>query len=282
MSCNVNRREIVVKRNITKKMSMMGLLVLLICSLGFISACSQNDANAAKSKYVDDKAMNVIAAGFERRSDVIESNANDDDPHSTENIQEAIEAEIKNDKELKNARFKDSKMQQDVITYLNLLDDQLKVTEDYSQSSSDYYEEWNKVYDKRSAQLKKLVDNYGLEVREKYEDDFNDLIKNGKSVAEKTRYEDAINSLIQGANFEKSDDGYGLYTYTAVVENTSGVSFSNVSLTLALYDADDIKAEETYADTSSWAPGEKVKFEAMSDVDAARVVASVSSYDANK
>lgn len=270
------------KRNITKKMPMMGLLVLLICSLGFISACSQNDANAAKSKYVDDKAMNVIAAGFERRSDVIESNANDDDPHSTENIQEAIEAEIKNDKELKNARFKDSKMQQDVITYLNLLDDQLKVTEDYSQSSSGYYEEWNKVYDKRSAQLKKLVDNYGLEVGEKYEDDFNDLIKNGKSVAEKTRYEDAINSLIQGANFEKSDDGYGLYTYTAVVENTSGISFSNVSLTLALYDADDIKAEETYADTSSWAPGEKVKFEAMSDVDAARVVASVSSYDVIK
>ena len=113
-------------------------------------------------------------------------------------------------------------------------------------------------------------------------DDFNELIKNGKSVAEKTRNEDAINSLIQGANFEKSDDGYGLYTYTAVVENTSGISFSNVSLTLALYDADDIKAEETYANTSSWAPGEKVKFEAMSDVDAARVVASVSSYDVNK
>ena len=282
MSCNVNRREIAVKRNATKKQPMMGLLVLLVCSLGFISACSQNDANAAKSKYVDDKAMNVIAAGFERRSDVIESNANDDDPHSTENIQEAIEAEIKNDEELKNARFKDSKMQQDVITYLNLLDDQLKVTEDYSQSSADYYEEWNKVYDKRSAQLKKLVDNYGLEVGEKYKDDFNDLIKNGKSVAEKTRYEDAINTLIQGANIEKSDDGYGLYTYTAVVENTSGISFSNVSLTLALYDADDIKAEEIYADTSSWAPGEKVKFEAMSDVDAARVVASVSSYDVNK
>lgn len=282
MSRNVSRREIVVKRNATKKQPVMGLLVLLICSLGFISACSQNATNLDKPKYVDGKAMNVIATGFEKRSDIIESNANDDDPHSTENIQEAIEAEIKNDEELKNARFKDSKMQQDIITYLNLLDDQLKVTEDYSQSSADYYEEWNKVYDKRSAQLKKLVDNYGLEVGEKYKDDFNDLIKNGKSVAEKTRYEDAINSLIQGANFEKSDDGYGLYTYTAVVENTSGISFSNVSLTLALYDADDIKAEEIYADTSSWAPGEKVKFEAMSDVDAARVVASVSSYDVNK
>ena len=157
------------KRNVTKRLPVMGLFVLIICSLGFISACSENAANSEKPKYVDDKAMNVIAAGFERRSDVIESNANDDDPHSTENIQEAIKAEIENDKELKNARFKDSKMQQDIITYLNLLDDQLKVTEDYSQSSSDYYEEWNKVYDKRSAQLKKLVDNYGLEVGEKYE-----------------------------------------------------------------------------------------------------------------
>ena len=263
MSRNVNRREITVKRNITKKLPMMGLLVLLICSLGFISACSQNAANSDKPKYADDKAMNVIAAGFEKRVDVIESNANDDDPHSTENIQEAIKAEIKNDKELKNAKFKDSKMQQDVITYLN-------------------FEEWNKVYDKRSAQLKKLVDDYGLEVGEKYKDDFDDLIKNGRFVAEKTRNEDAINSLIQGANFEKSDDGYGLYIYTAVVENTSGISFSNVSLTLALYDADNIKAEETYANTSSWAPGEKVKFEAMSDVDAVRVVASVSSYDVNK
>lgn len=261
---------------------MVGLLVLLICSLGPISACSQNAANSDKPKYVDEKAMNVIAAGFEKRSDVIESNANDDDPHSTENIQEAIKAEIENDKELKSAKFKDSRMQQDVITYLNLLDDQLKVTEDYSQSSSEYYDEWEKVYDKRSAQLKKLADSYGLKVGDKYKDDFKDLIRNGKSVAEKTRNEDAINALIQGANFEKTDDGYGLYTYTAVVENTSDISFSNVSLTLALYDADDIKAEETYTSTSSWAPGEKVKFEASSDVDAARVVASVSNYDVTK
>lgn len=99
------------KRNTIKKLPVMGLFVLLICSLGFISACSQNATNSEKPKYVDDKAMNVIAAGFERRSDVIESNANDDDPHSTENIQEAIKAEIKNDEELKNAKFKDSKMQ---------------------------------------------------------------------------------------------------------------------------------------------------------------------------
>ncbi len=51
------------------------------------------------------------------------------------------------------------------------------------------------------------------------------------------------------------------------------------SLVLALYDADGVKAEETYASTSSWAAGEKVRFEAIGSVDAAQVKASVSNYE---
>ena len=77
--------------------------------------------------------------------------------------------------------------------------------------------------------------------------------------------------MLSSANFEKSDDGYGLYTYTAIVENTSDISFENVYLNVALYDADGVRAEECYADTSAWAPGEKVKFEVMSEVDASRL-----------
>lgn len=48
---------------------------------------------------------------------------------------------------------------------------------------------------------------------------------------------------------------------------------------LALYDADGVKAEGTYASTSSWAAGEKVRFEATSSVDAAQVKATVSNYE---
>ena len=50
--------------------------------------------------------------------------------------------------------------------------------------------------------------------------------------------------MLSSANFEKSDDGYGLYTYTAIVENTSDISFENVYLNVALYDADGVRAEE--------------------------------------
>lgn len=69
-----------------------------------------------------------------------------------------------------------------------------------------------------------------------------------------------------------------IYTYTAIVENTSDISFENVFLNVALYDADGVRAEECYADTSAWAPGEKVKFEVMSEVDASRVAPTVSNY----
>ena len=191
---------------------------------------------------------------------------------------EIIKTEIDNDKELKKAPFKDAKMQEDVIAYLNLLDNQLDVTKKYAESDPKYYEEWEKAYDARSAQLKKLVDRYDLTVDDEYQDEFDELIKNGRTVEEKTHNDEVINGLLSLANFEKSDDGYGLYTYTAIVENTSDISFENVYLNVALYDADGVRAEECYADTSAWAPGEKVKFEVMSEVDASRLAPTVSGY----
>ena len=85
--------------------------------------------------------------------------------------------------------------------------------------------------------------------------------------------------MIVAAKFEKSNDGYGLYTYPAVIQNTASFNFSRVSILLSLYDANGVKQEETYADTSSWLTGEKVKFELSSDADAANIKASVNGYE---
>ena len=43
-----------------------------------------------------------------------------------------------------------------------------------------------------------------------------------------------------------------------------------------------LTVEETFANTSSWAAGEKVRFEAGTDVNAAQVKVSVSHYDVVK
>ncbi|MDG5963137.1 FxLYD domain-containing protein [Bifidobacterium breve] len=136
-----------------------------------------------------------------------------------------------------------------------------------------------KAYQKRSALLKDFVDNYKLTVDSKYQDPLNDIVANGSSVKKKTETEDALNNLIASATFEKTDDGYGYYAYSAVIENISGIDFGTVNLILALYDADGVKAAEVYASTNAWPAGEKVKFETGSDADAAQVKASVDHYE---
>lgn len=254
------------------------LFAMVFCGALLLSGCSQSEKKNDEPDYADDRAMAVIAQGYQKRSDYIESLGEDADLSSNKVRKEIIKTEIDNDKELKKAPFKDAKMQEDVIAYLNLLDNQLDVTKKYAESDPKYYEEWEKAYDARSAQLKKLVDRYDLTVDDEYQDEFDELIKNGRTVEEKTHNDEVINGLLSSANFEKSDDGYGLYTYTAIVEKTSDISFENVYLNVALYDADGVRAEECYADTSAWAPGEKVKFEVMSEVDASRLAPTVSGY----
>ena len=242
--------------------------ILSIALIAGVSACGEKKAEGPD--YADDEAMSIIAEGFGKRSALID-------------LQQIVQAEIDNDKPLKARQFKDSKLQEQIIAYLNSLDDQLSVVKKYSNTSAEYTNAWNEVYDKRSTILKTFVDKYGLKVDSKYQDTLDDLVRNGNSVQEKNETDQVINNLVSSAQFDRTEAEYGgYYTYSAVIENTSKINFGNVSLLLALYDADGVKVEETFANTSSWAAGEKVRFEAGSDVNAAQVKVSVSNYEVVK
>lgn len=218
--------------------------------------------------------MSIIAAGYEARSDYIDKNATD----SSTSLAAAIQKEIDNDAQLKDAKFKDTKMQEVVLSYLNILDDQLEVVQNNQYGSASYYEAFEPVYNTRTKILKTMVDDYGLAVGTKYQDSFNELIANGSSVQKKEAADEAINGLIAGATWEPVDEGYGSVTYTAIVENTTDYNFSDVSLTVNLYDSDDVKTEN-YASANTWNKGEKVKFEVyVYNEEVVRIDATVSYY----
>ena len=256
--------------------------ILSIVLITGVSACGEKKNEGPD--YADDEAMSIIAEGFSKRSDLIDKlKGQGKDTSESKYFQQIIQTEIDNDKPLKARQFKDSKLQEQVIVYLNSLDDQLAVVKKYASTSAESAEARSKAYDKRSTILKTFVDKYGLKVDSKYQDTLDDLVRNGNSVQEKNETDQTINSLIASAKFDKTEAEYGgYYTYSAVIENTSKINFSNVSLLLALYDADGVKVEEAYASTSSWAAGEKVRFEAGSDVNAAQVKVSVSGYEVAK
>lgn len=244
-----------------------------------ISACGSQGADEGPN-YIDDEAMAIIAKGFQVRSDTLDSSSSGTtDEEYAEYLRKAIQAEIDNDAVLKSSQFEDTDLQEQVLSYVNLLDDSLELLDTYTVSSAEFSEGWSDIYNQRSVLLSSFVSDYGMKVEEKYQSALDEVIKNGNSVSENAANEEAINALVASLNFEKQDDGYGYFTYTAIGENTTDISFNDVSIVLALYDADGVKADETYASTSSWASGEKVKFETTSDVDAQDIKASVDFFE---
>ena len=100
--------------------------ILSIALIAGVSACGEKKAEGPD--YADDEAMSIIAEGFGKRSALIDKlKGQGKDTSESKNLQQIVQAEIDNDKPLKARQFKDSKLQERIIAYLNSLDDQLSV-----------------------------------------------------------------------------------------------------------------------------------------------------------
>ena len=267
--CHVRKAVLSMGMSVIKRTIGVVLAAGLALSLG---ACSQ-EAKDTGPDYADDEAMSVIGQGLSKRFAIV-----DGDETGAAVVKKGVQAEIDTDSPLKDRQFEDSKLHENVISYINVLDDSMDVLDNYQYQSVEYNEKWGEVYDKRTQILKTFVDKYGLKLEGKDQETLDELVANGASAAKERHEKETINKLISSARFEKKDEGYGNFTYTAVIENTSDLAFENVGIVLGLYDADGVK-QETYASVNTWAPGEKVKFEAYSDCDATEIKPTVQYYD---
>lgn len=258
-------------------MKKITVVIALLCSIILFAGCTQQPQDSGPD-YADNEVMAAIADGLESRFDVVDKHEQTGDAQTKDGYAEAIQVEIDAIAPFRDRQFEDSKLQETVLSYANLLDDSLELLDQYPVDSIEFYDAWNAIYDERTVALKLFVETYGLEIDPAHEETLNDLLLNANTVEEKTEVEDAINQLVASLAFEKVDEGYGMATYTAVAENTTEIGFEDVGITLALYDKDGVKIEETYAGTSSWPVGEKVRFEAFGASDASEVKTSVSYY----
>lgn len=246
--------------------------VLAFSMLLFLSACSQEQG----PNYADDEAIAAIAQGLENRWKFLNDNQmelSDED----EKIQ-VTEIEIENLAPYKNREYENSKLQEYVLQYLNLLLD-MKTTAETFTVDDKSFEKWSKQQDERKQLIVTFVNDYNLKVKPEFDSDLQKIIKEGNFAAAKSAISSAVEDLTKTITFEKTDDGYGFYTYTCIAENTTPYTFKRFSLNIAFYDAEGVKADESYAGTDLWKPGEKVKFETMSDIDASEVRITSTSYD---
>ena len=256
-------------------LSMTGALLLSLVMTG----CNGGAQEASEPDYADDEVISAMADGLEKRFDIADDRAESGEPQTAETFTNAVQAEIDALNSFRSREFKDSELQESVISYINLLNDCVELTEKYPVDTVEFYDAWNELYQERVVALRGFVENYGLKLDGEYEVTLDEMMVEANAAVEKDERERVIQELVDTITFSQTDDGYGFYTYSATVQNTTGYNLSNVGFVLGLYDADGVRAEETYANVNSWPDGETVALEAFGETDASQIKVELDYYD---
>ena len=238
------------------------LILSLICLL---AACgtSQTASSAEEVYYADEDFISDLAKGLEARWEIQEPE--DSFEYYTEEHRELytkyVDAELQYIEKYRDEKFEDKKLQEKAISYINACDDQKAamkyVTVDQEKSDN----MWVEAYDTRTKLIEEFVNKYGLTVKEKYQSTLDDLLTNAETVRGNEEVEKKVDALCKSIVFEKTEDNEYWDTYTAIVENNTGMDFAEYSVDLNLIDADGVIVDTAYASVSNFKNGQKAKFE---------------------
>ena len=256
-----------------------GIFISLLLAMSLSACASDAPSGSEGPDYADDEVMASLAQGLENRFDTADAQDAAGAEVNAEYYANVINEELDQVLPYRDRQFEDSDLQEAVLSYANILEDSLELTETYPVDSIEFLDEWTALYNERTVLLQQFVNDYHLTVDEAHQDTLDELLVNANAVTQRTQTEDAVNALAGSITFEQQDDGYGSYTYIATAENTSGINFGSFGLVLALYDDDGVRVEETYASVSSWAAGETVRFEAYGTTGATQIKVSVDYYE---
>ncbi len=151
------------------------MIVWAITACIGLTGCKSKEKKAEEKKM--EKCLSSIQKGLENRWKLTNDDTNDINKLHNEK-KKGIAEELKTAKTYENTKFKDKKFEKLVRSYVEALKAQGKGI-DYEFTDSKQYENLfnKKGYDVRSKDLKKLVNDYKLEVDSKYKSTLKDVIK---------------------------------------------------------------------------------------------------------
>ena len=271
-------------------------VLLASCMIGtglLFTGCSGSQQESKQEEeihYADEDFVKDMAKGLEARWTLNEQDESKEgydaiDLQSSEYkdmMISYINAELDCIGKYKDEKFEDSKLQEETISYINLLNDHIEIC-DYI--PVDYYgkylEEFQPIYDGRSKIIQDMADNYGLTVSDKFQSNLDEFKTNSKLVQEKDAQEQAIDSMLSNITFEEVPDEYAgdWKTYQGVVENTTGSDFSTFAVNINLLNADGVIVETAYDQVSNFTNGAKAQLEVSTDKEFTSTEVTVQYYE---
>jgi len=253
------------KRIIAIMMATMLCLSITACGGGGTTASTETETEY----FADTDFISDLAKGLEARWDI--SDAQDlstlSDAEYKKVMVPAVQAELDAVDKYQSEKFSDTKLQEYVIQYINALKDQKAALDYVGVDNLKFSDEWQPAYNKRTQNISIFVNTYGLKVSEKYQTNIDELLTNATLVTKEAEQKESIDNWVKSITFNQVEDSYGWRKYEAVVENTTGLNFQYINLSINLIDADGIVIETTYSSFQNISAGAKVKFEFTSDAD---------------
>lgn len=193
-----------------------------------------------------------------------------------EDTTEFVEAETELLYKYEDSEFDDPKLGKITKEYIEGLKMQEESLEYYFADVDKWNKLWSDGYDKRSVSLFKLVDDYDLDIDE---ENLKDMRQNAQLVEEEKEISDKLDGMFRNTEFKVEEESGSWKDYEAIVENTTDKKFDHFILDIKLIDEDGVTVDTTQANTEHWEPGEKVRFEFMTDKDFKEIKWQWSYYD---
>ena len=176
------------------------------------------------------------------------------------------EIELEQVEDFADQMFNNSELEADAKQYIEYLNQAQEATKFYTVDYATFSTQWADIYANRTILLKKFVDDYGLVVKEEYQDTLDDLLVDASAAQEQIDVKDSIQKMTEQFKIETTEGEWGYKTYKISMKNTTDRTFEYFSAEINLYDENHVIVGTGNTDQlSSWQPGQEASVSAWFD-----------------
>lgn len=233
-----------------------------LATLSLLTACGKQETKEEKT--YDTEFITDLGKGLDQRWNYTDDPKNASEIQSKKGYTTAVEKELTTIEKYQDLKFKNSKLKEEAISYINVLKDSKKIAASYGSDS--FITKWNENYKKRNEDLIDINNIQKITVSKEHENTLDELLSVGQEVkntnAQNKKIEDLVNSITFTKDEARSDEFSS--TYTATAENTTGLKIKYLSVSLKLIDESGTVVDTQYIHANNWNPSEKQLFEITS------------------
>jgi hypothetical protein len=249
------------------------MVVLLTMALSLV-ACSDKKANAKEEEYfADEDFMKDLAKGLETRwsfdsehDDKTQDIASYSKEHK-EYYEKLVDSELDSISKYMDEKFKDSKLKESAVSYINALNEQKEAAKYIVASPQQYEKDWEAARVKRAKLLESFVRDYGLTVSDEYQDILDEFMITSQTAKEEDQLKEQFAQMTENLQFAVNDDGYGNKTCTAEVHNITDKNFKQLQFQVNLLDGNNTIVQSTYGHVNNINADQKAVLEFMTNKD---------------